>query len=211
MEAWLHDAMVTLSTHAGWLGVYVAIVTVLLVSGLGLPIPEDIPLLLAGMLCGMGRANIWVMVPLTFAAVVIADLMVFTMGRVCGHHVPRLPIVGRYLTPARLARAEQAFHNHGGKTLFIARFLPGVRSAIYFTAGTFKIPLWKMVAFDGAAAVLSVPTLVLVGYFGAAYFDQVVEFVERTQIGIAVLAVLAVVGFVMWRRRRRRRVASAGA
>jgi membrane protein DedA with SNARE-associated domain len=207
MDEWLLRNFETLAQQAGWLWCYVSVCGVLIVSGLGLPIPEDIPLLVGGMLCGRGYANIFVMLPLTFFAVIISDLMVFTIGRVYGHHVPRLPIVRRYLTPARLARAEQAFHHHGGKTLFIARFLPGARSAIFFTAGTFKIPAWKMLAFDGSAALLSVPTLVLVGYFGAAYFEQVVEFVERTQIGLGILAALVVVGFVFWRMRRRRLVA----
>lgn len=209
MEEWLHRNIELLALHAGWMGAYIGVCGVLIVSGLGLPIPEDIPLLVGGMLCGLGMANIWVMVPLSFGAVVVADLMVFMMGRVYGHHVPRMPIVRRYLTPARLARAETSFHNHGGKTLFIARFLPGVRSAIFFTAGTFKIPMWKMIAFDGAAALLSVPTLVLVGYFGAAYFDKVVAFVERTQLGVVIVAVVAIVGFVMWRLRRRRRVVAS--
>lgn len=211
MDQWLHQWLVNAATHAGSLGSYVGIVGILLVSGLGLPIPEDIPLLVAGLLCGLGLANIWVMLPLCLVAVFGADMMVYALGRVYGHHVPRMPIVRRYLTPNRLAGAERAFHRHGGKTLFVARFLPGFRSAIYFTAGTFKISVWKMVLFDGLASLLSVPALVLMGYFGTKHFAAIQSFVERTQLGLLVVFALAVAGGVMWRLRRRRgAAASAG-
>lgn len=209
MDAWLHATIESFAAHAGWLGAYAAVAGVLLLSGLGLPIPEDIPLLIGGWMCGMGYANIWVMVPLGFVCVLGADLLVFLMGRVYGHHVPRLPVIRRYLTPARLAAAERSFQKHGGKTLFVARFLPGVRSAIYFTAGTFKISTWKMLAFDGLAALLSAPALVLVGYFGTRHFDKVKAFVEGTQWAIAAVAILATAAFIVWRLRKRRALPAA--
>lgn len=202
--------LLAFTNHAGWIGVYLAVVGILLASGFGLPVPEDIPLLVGGMLCGLGHANIYIMTPLAFMAVLSADLTVFLLGRKYGHYVPRLPIIRRYLTTQRLAWAEQKFIRHGGKTLFVARFLPGVRSAIYFSAGTFKTPTWKILAFDGAAALLSVPVLLLLGYFGAKHFDKVSRFVEQTQIGLMLAIVAAVALLVVWRIRRRRALAATG-
>ncbi len=189
---------------------YVGVIGLLLISGFGLPLPEDIPLLVGGYLCAQGYANIWVMVPLSFAAVLGADCILYWLGRRYGHHVPKLPLLRRYLNEAHLTRAEASFHNHGGKTLFIARFLPGLRAAVFFTAGVFKIPFWKMLAFDGSAAVISVPALVLVTYFFADHIDQIKHWSGEAQLLLAVGMVAVIGGVVAFNVLRRRKVASAG-
>lgn len=193
---------------------YVGVVLVLLASGFGLPLPEDIPLLTAGYLCYLGKARLEFMIPLAFLAVVGADCIVYVLGRKYGHHVPKMPVLRRYLTEKRLAGAERAFHNHGGKTLFVARFLPGLRTACFFTAGIFKIPFWKFLVFDGAAALLSVPLLIWLGYWGGAKFEEVKEMAEDGQIAVVVVLVVliaAAVGYKLWRARRKPSKADAPA
>lgn len=197
--------MQDLITHFGYIGV----TAMLLTSGLGLPLPEDIPLLTGGYLCGIDRCRLQIMIPLTLGAVLLADSVIYLLGRRYGHHVPRLPLVRRYLTEKRLARAERAFHDHGGKTLFTARFLPGLRAPAFFTAGVFKIPFWKFLAIDGAAAFISVPVLVYAGYWGAARFDQVKRWAHDAQLALAVGIVIVVGLIITWKMRRRRKIASA--
>lgn len=96
---------------------------------------EDISLILAGYLCGQHYADPWIMFPLAFAAVIGADVMMFVLGRHYGHHLPRLLLVQRFLTARRLAQTERRLHQHGGKFMFAARFLPGLRAPAMFTAG----------------------------------------------------------------------------
>lgn len=180
---------------------YVLVLGLLLLSGFGLPIPEDIPLILAGYLCypwhdGQGYADPWVLFPLTFLAVIGADLMVFWLGRRYGHHVPKLPLMGRFLTEKRLAKTEALLHRHGGKFIFAARFLPGLRAPAIFTAGNFKIPYWKFLAYDGGAALLSVPLILGLAYYFAEHLEQVRVWVangERGVIGVILLTVVVIV------------------
>lgn len=185
------------------------IIFVLLASGFGLPIPEDIPLLVTGYLCSFNPDHLWTMIPLTFAAVLGSDCCVYWMGRHFGHHVPRLPLLRRFLDEKHLARAQRAYHDHGGKTLFIARFLPGLRAASFFTAGAFKIPFWKLLVFDGSAALISVPSLVLLGFFFANQFDRVEELTNEAQALLALVIVGVITAVVVIRVLRRRKVASA--
>ena len=189
---------------------YVGVVAVLLASGFGLPIPEDVPLLLGGYLCGIGKADITLMVPICFVAVVGADFIVFLLGRKYGHHVPRMPILRRYLTESRLARAEQAFHAHGGKALFMARFMPGLRAPMYFSAGVFKIPAWKMLTFDGTAAILSVPLWVLLAWWFAQDIEKVRVWSTGAQAVLLALVLVAGGAYLAMKWGRQRRVASAG-
>ncbi len=191
---------------------YLGVVLVLIAGGLGVPIPEDVPLLIGGYLCGVGKAELAIMLPTTFIAVIGADLMVYGLGRRYGHHVPKLPVIRKYLSPQRLTKAEISFHKHGGKTLFLARFMPGLRTPIYFSAGAFKIPFWKMLLFDGTAAGLSVPTLVLVAWYLGTKVDleTLQSWSLATQSVLVAGLIVLVIAVLGWKRVRGRRLASVG-
>lgn len=189
---------------------YLGVVLLLIAGGLGAPIPEDIPLLLGGYYCGTGRADLAIMLPLTFFAVLLGDSMVFMLGRRYGHHVPSLPGFRRYLSPERMNRARDAFHEHSGKTLFTARFMPGLRLTVYFSAGTFGIPMWRMLFWDGLAAALSVPVWVLLAWHFADDLQRVKRWAFGTQAALVTLLVIAGTTFLLWKWMRRRRLASAG-
>lgn len=190
---------------------YLGVAAVLLASGFGLPIPEDLPLLIGGYCCGIGKADIRIMLPVAFAAVIGGDSIVYLLGRRYGHHVHRLPLLRRYLTQARLTKAELSFHSHGGKTLFLARFMPGLRAAVYFSAGAFKIPYWKMLAFDGSAALLSVPLWVLLAWYFAHDLQRIKQWSAGANAGLVVAIVLVLVGFFGWKALKRRRLATVDA
>lgn len=192
------DLLTELGTNAPYMP-YVVVLGLILLSGLGLPIPEDIPLILAGYLCypTHGYADPWVLFPLTFLAVVGADVMVFVLGRKYGHHVPKLPLMRRFLTEKRLARTERLLHEHGGKFLFAARFMPGLRAAAIFTAGNFKVPYWKLLLYDGGAAMLSVPLILGLAYYFAEHLEQVRQWVANGERGVIAVILLSAVVFVV--------------
>jgi len=184
---------------------YIGVVIVLMLTGLGLPLPEDIPLLIAGYICHMEMANIWIMIPVALVAVVGSDSGLFWMGQRWGHQVTRFPLLKYVLSEASLQRAERAFHKHGGKTLFLMRFVPGVRAAAFFTAGAFKLPYWKLLVFDGSAALISVPSWILLAYFFGEHIDEVKHWARNAGGIVALIIVLSVgayVAFHYWRKRR---------
>jgi membrane protein DedA with SNARE-associated domain len=186
---------------------YVGVVLILVISGFGLPIPEDVPLIIGGVMCGLHNANIFIMLPLCFAAVLGADLTMFTLGRLHGDRLRRLPLLRRYLSDERLAKVADAYHAHVGKTLFTSRFLPGLRTPLFFTAGSVGVSYTKMILFDGLAALISVPALVLAGYFGAEHKDVILHWASRIEILILFGVVAAVISFFVIKRWRRRKSA----
>ena len=120
----------------------------------------------------------------------------------------RIRFVRMFLSKKRVERAEHLFHKHGGKTLFVARFLPGLRAATFFIAGTFRISYWKFLFFDGTAALISVPLIVLLAWFFADQIDQVRHWSRTAQflLGMVVLwAVLCYFAVKLYRGYRRRR------
>lgn len=149
--------------HASYLGILVA----LLAAGFGVPIPEDIPLLTAGYLCHLGQTSLWLMLPLTLTGVLGCDIILYRMGLRLGDHVLEHRWTRRLFRRATLVTAKARFRRHGAKIVFAGRFMPGARAVIFVSAGIVGMQWWKFLLVDGAAALVSVPTLVLLGwYFG---------------------------------------------
>ncbi len=197
MDAWL--------SQLAYNTPYIVVIGVILLSGLGLPLPEDIPLLLAGYLAGQGYVSGWIMFPACVLAILGADLTLYVLGRRYGHHVPKLPLIRRYLTAQRLAKAEYELLRYGGKFIFVARFMPGLRAPAMFAAGVFKVPAWKFLSYDGAAALLSVPLILGIGYIFCNQIERAKEWVKNGQLTAAALVVLVVAGVIVmryWYRRK---------
>ncbi len=181
----------------------------MIAGGFGLPLPEDIPLLALGYLCYRGVIPLSVMLPLGLLGVLLGDWAMYYMGRRFGIHITKVPPFQWFLTPKRLAAAHQAFHEHGGKTLFVARFLPGIRSAVFFSAGHFRLPFWKMLVFDGGAALISVPVIVLLAYFGGAQLEKVRHWTQQGQLMLMATLVAIIACFVLIKLLRQRRQTQA--
>ncbi len=86
-----------------------------------------------------------------------------------------------------------------------ARFMPGVRTVTYFTAGSVGMRYWKFALYDSIAALASAPLFVVLGYKFGGNIDALIERIAAGErgviIGIIVLVVAAVL-FSRWRSRR---------
>ena len=181
---------------------YLGVVIVLLLGGMGVPIPEDIPLLVSGYLCHLGSAEIFIMLPLAFSAVLGGDFIMFGLGRRYGDRLFRLRLLNKILTEQRLQQASVIFCKYGGRALFVGRFLPGLRACVFFSAGALRVPAWKMLVYDGSAALISVPTLVLLTYYGGGQIDRFRALALDVQLTL--LGVAGVLGLCFWWLKRRR-------
>lgn len=197
------NALLPIFTEYGYLAVF----AMLLICGFGVPVPEDVTLVTGGVIAGLGYADPHTMVVVGLAGVLIGDGMVFTLGRFQGERVMRAPGFRRVLTAERFASAQGAFAKYGRWVMFVARFLPGLRTPVFFGAGmSRRVSFFTWLLMDGLAALISVPIWVYLGYFGARNWDWMWQMVHNFQYGIfGLLGVGAVVGGVFWWRRCRAR------
>lgn len=153
----------------GYLGVFLA----LLAAGFGVPIPEELPVITAGVLVGHGdpRLKWYVMLPLCIAGVVLGDCVLYLIGRQWGRKLIETAWVKRrLLTPEKRELIEKNFHDYGIMVLLGARLTPGIRSPIFIMAGVVRFPFRKFMMAD---AIYAIPGVNLLFWTSYLLTDQV--------------------------------------
>jgi membrane protein DedA with SNARE-associated domain len=185
---------------------YVGIFVVLLLGSLGVPIPEEMPIIAAAVLSHQGIVRWWLVLPVCLLGVLSGDMVLYWVGRHWGAEVLKWRLVRLILSSAREQWLKAAYRRHALKTVVTARHVIGLRAAAFLTAGSAGVPFWKFVVADAGAALFGVPLV-----FGLAYCftDQIkaimadVHQAERW-LGLAALVALAamlLVGVWRWHRR----------
>jgi membrane protein DedA with SNARE-associated domain len=171
--------------------VYSLIIGFMIASSFGFPIPEEVTLISAGFITHMSlhpdifpppAAGATSVDPVTtaivcFASVFLSDFLVFMLGRKYGSRMLRSKLFERYRNSLTMRKVEVFTEKYGALACGIFRFTPGLRFPGHFACGSMKIPVWKFITVDGLAALLTVPTQVLlIAYYGEIMFEFLKEF-----------------------------------
>jgi len=185
---------------------YLGIVVFLALTGIGLPIPEEVPIVAAGVASRAGALDWWKALPACLVGALLGDSLMYGIGRFFGARILREhPWWSGFLTPEREKTIEDLINRHGIKAFFVARFLVGLRSPFYLTAGILRVKYRWFLFADMLCA-----TVVIGGFFGLAYLfgDRITGLIQSAErsvtvvVMIAVAVALAVVAFFSFRRRR---------
>lgn len=150
----------------------------LLAGGVGLPIPEELALLSAGYWLARG-VDPRAMVGVAVAAVFAGDLIMFLAGR-----------GGMRLVRGRAKRLEAAFARYGAPLLLVGRFVPGVRAALLVAAGAARVPLARLIACDGMAALAGAAIWISLGVRLADHLDRARAIVGQARGVLLALGVI---------------------
>lgn len=184
--------------HVGYLG----IIIILLLTGCGLPVPEEIPIVIAGVVSSQGElVPHWAFLACLVGAL-LGDSAMYAIGYHFGHSlVLKHPRFGKFVGAQREEYFEKAIQKHSFKVLLLARFMVGVRGPVYLAAGVVRMPFRRFILCDLVAATLVVGTFFgLSFYYGAAITEFVTD--AEQKLTLVFLLVLGCV-FLWWRRRRR--------
>ena len=153
-----------------------SIFAILVLAGLGLPLPEDVPLTVSGFTTfkQAGDHFNFVNYLVTFAWVVgpilCGDMLTYSIGRKWGFALPaRVHFIGRLLPEKRMARVQRWFDQYGNFTVFLGRQIAGVRFVTFFSAGAMRMPLGKFLLFDFLGCLVSVPVWLTLGTLAAIH------------------------------------------
>lgn len=186
---------------------YLGFVAFLALCGMGLPIPEELPLVMAGWMSHEGYLEHW---EFAYAACLIGallgDSLMYTIGRRLGHgYLRNHPRFAKFIDPKREETFEQIVKRHGFKLVLVTRFLIGVRGPVYFAAGAARVPYLRFLAWDAFAATIVVSLVFGLGYYFGEPIGEVIRKAE-TFLTISVLIVGAV-ALVVWCVHRRMKAA----
>jgi membrane protein DedA with SNARE-associated domain len=173
-----------------------------LLENAGLPVPGETMLLAGAALSRFGWLSLpWVVVT-AIGAAVLGDNIGFLIGRHGGRRLAERHGGTIGLTRARLAQFDRFFEQHGAKTVFIARFVTGLRVFGAVLAGGSELPWREFLVFNAAGAVAWSVTFGLVGYGLAYSWETLDRWIGRS--GLVVLALVGVLGLAAFLRSRGR-------
>jgi len=191
---------------------YLAIFGFVVLGNLGVPVPEESILVLAGYLVWQGDLRLPLVLLVGILSAVAGDNLGYWIGRRYGQEA-----IERYrrwvlLTPARLEATRRFVTRYGAVGVFAARFIAGLRFLAGPLAGSTGLPPLAFVAANALGAVVYVPTMVAAGY-GVAYglgdylkrFERVVGRVEHVVLFGAIIGAIALLGWRALRAARDRR------
>lgn len=199
----IKEALITNLSQLDGFTAYSAIVGLLLICGLGVPLPEDITLIAAGILASLGSISLWGAMVAGFVGVMAGDAFLYTVGRIYGRRAFTLPVIRTIMTERRIALAERKIVRNSHFICFIARFLPGLRSPVFLMSGIMGVRPIVFYGLDGFAALISVPFWVWIGYWLGNNLDHLFSIIERIQFSIGGIVIVLLVGYFGFRRYRK--------
>jgi membrane protein DedA with SNARE-associated domain len=171
---------------------YAGLLAVLILCGLGLPVPEDVALLAGGYMAHRGITEYPVTLAISLVGVVTGDCSLFFLGRRFGTGWLRYVGVAHPGSRKSIATMQKFMERHGHRAVFYARFLAGLRAVVYISAGSLGVPTSRFLMYDLLGAAISVPIVVSLGYVFGSEIEEVLHYLGGMEKALLVVAVLSV-------------------
>ncbi|CAN5591890.1 DedA family protein [soil metagenome] len=188
----------------GWIqtGGYFVLFALLFSCGLGLPLPEDVPLIIGGALVAKGQMNLVIVAIAAWCGIIGGDCVLYHIAKKYGMEITRVPFIGEHVTRARIQRVEKMFDQYGVWVVAVGRLFAGIRGAMVVAAGVTRYNFVKFIIADGLAALVSGGFFVAVGYWLGNNLTEarVREFKEWFFVGGLLLAI-GIIAWFIWRKR----------
>jgi membrane protein DedA with SNARE-associated domain len=186
---------------------YLAPFTVLILCGLGAPLPEEVALIGSGLLLHQGEVEFVKITLVCSSAILLGDSLPFWLGRRYGLSALKHRWVARVMPPDRIARTERRFAEHGNWVVFTCRFLPGIRIPGYFFAGTMGMSFGRFMLLDSLGVLISVPASIYIGKLFGESVEMLQKRFDQLHLVLAflVVSILLIVAGRAWVVSRERR------
>ena len=205
----LLDFVTSLLLAHGYLVIFVGAA----LDNFGLPASGDIVLFAGGFFAHSGQAALPLVMLAGFLGALCSDNSVYWIGRYGGRplitRILKIRLLSFMLDTKSLGKVESYFEEHGGKTVFVGRFGPGLRSMTPLFAGVSRMKYTQFLPYNLAAVTLWSITYTMVGYVFGKYWNELLGIAQNIGYGLVGLVALTVLFYVLRRRRKNAKKALA--
>ena len=188
--------------------VYMLIFCMMMASGFGFPLPEEVTIISVGILSFMGSQPHLFPPPyegaphingihaavITTVSVFFADALVFHIGRLAGRKVVKRQPFARFFTDSVMEKVNGFIKKFGLFAAFVFRFTPGIRFPGHVLLGMSTMPVWKFFLVDFFACIISIPTQILLLYkFGEPILLAIQKFKVWILFAFCIAAIFLIV------------------
>jgi membrane protein DedA with SNARE-associated domain len=168
---------------------YLGIFVVMVLAGHLVPLPEEILLLLVGYAAASGLFNVYAITIVAALGIVTGDNILYWLSLHGNYYIEKLK---KRIKPEKLDFYEKLIKSHAGKTIFVSRFIVGMRFLAPLLAGSLKVKKRTFQFFNSLAVAIYVPFIIFLGYHFHNDFIEVVIKVKffRHLIFLALLTIL---------------------
>jgi membrane protein DedA with SNARE-associated domain len=180
----------------------VLLFAVIAAESAGVPLPGETALIAASILAAQGHYSIVSVIAVAASAAIIGDNVGYWIGRTGGRAVlERWGPIRRYAERA-LPPGERFFKKHGGKTVFIGRFVAVLRVTAAWLAGITHMSWWRFFLWNASGGIVwATGVSLLAYYFGKAAADAVQTYGIYALVAIVVVAAIAFLGMRLLKKR----------
>jgi membrane-associated protein len=159
-------------------------------------LPGDSLLFAAGTFAALGSLNIWYLIGLLIIAAITGDAVNYSIGHYLGERAYHI----KWIKKEYLEKTHAFFEKHGGKAIFLARFVPIVRTFAPFVAGIGKMSYAYFATYNIVGGIVWVVVFTLLGFF----FGNIPFVKKNFELVIIVIILLSVVPMIYewWRARQ---------
>jgi membrane protein DedA with SNARE-associated domain len=190
-------AIIHLSNNLGYV-----LPAIIGLESMGIPSPGETALVLAAVLASQGKLEIWLVLLIGITSAIVGDNIGYLLGRKLGRDVLEAPGPFQVRRMMLINAGDSFFEKHGGKAVFLARWVALVRVVAAWLAGVNEMPFRQFFFWNALGAITWGLTFGLVGYFGGHAAANVIA--RAGLIGAAVFLV-AIIGAYIYIRRRESR------
>jgi membrane-associated protein len=168
----------------------------------GVPLPGETALIAAAILAAQGHYSIVSVIAVAASAAIIGDNVGYWIGRTGGRKLlERWGPIRRYAERA-IPPGERFFEKHGGKTVFIGRFVAVLRVTAAWLAGITHMTWWRFFLWNASGGIVwATGVSLLAYYFGKAAADAVQTYGVYALVAIVVVAAIAFLGMRLLKKR----------
>ena len=159
-------------------------------------LPGDSLLFAAGTFAALGSLNVWYLASLLIVAAILGDTVNYSIGHYLGERAYNI----KWIKKEYFEKTHAFFEKHGGKSIFLARFVPIVRTFAPFVAGIGKMSYPYFITYNVVGGITWVVLFTFAGYFfgNIPFMRDNFEYVIIAIIFVSILPII----FEWWKARR---------